>query len=312
MFSNINSSYHALVAEIENKTSKRIQYDINYTWSHALDFNQNESTTTLGNGAFDPYNIDGYAKGANYGNSSFNVPQRLVAWALINSPNIQRNGWLKWAVNDWSLNPVYQAQNGLPYSATIGNGYPSYSAYGSSWNGAGTNYWIPSIGRNTFQMPRTQVVDMKLEKQFSIEAAGKPYHLQLVGEFFNVANHTNVTGVSSTRVQPRIQLVCNERLLRSIGDRTGAVGVLNPDFRSQDWRWCQCQRLWIDQQRRFQLCLQAPARCSSRCDWTSNRCQQPSSTKGTGLRARPFFCAREKSVPEHSQSCRPVPEKNAA
>ncbi len=198
LFSNINSSYHALVAEIENKTSKRIQYDINYTWSHALDFNQNESTTTLGNGAFDPYNIDGYAKGANYGNSSFNVPQRLVAWALINSPNIQRNGWLKWAVNDWSLNPVYQAQNGLPYSATIGNGYPSYSAYGSSWNGAGTNYWIPSIGRNTFQMPRTQVVDMKLEKQFSIEAAGKPYHLQLVGEFFNVANHTNVTGVSST------------------------------------------------------------------------------------------------------------------
>jgi len=198
LFSNINSSYHAMVAEVVNKTSKRVQYDVNYTWSHALDNNQNESTTTLGNGAFDPYNIDGYTKGANYGNSSFNVPSRLVAWALINSPEFQTNGWAKWLVNDWSMNPVYQAQTGLPYSATIGNGSPSYSAYSSSWNGAGTNYWIPAIGRNTYQLPRTQVVDLKLEKQFSVEAAGKPYHLQLVGEFFNVANHKNVTGVSST------------------------------------------------------------------------------------------------------------------
>ena len=63
-----------MVAEIENKTSKRIQYDVNYTWSHALDNNQNESTTTLGNGSFDPYNIDGYMKGANYGNSASTFP----------------------------------------------------------------------------------------------------------------------------------------------------------------------------------------------------------------------------------------------
>jgi hypothetical protein len=198
LFSNINSSYHALVAEFENKTSKLLQYDVNYTWSHALDYNQNETTTTLGSGTFDPYNIDGYKKGANYGNSSFNVPNRLVAWALLNSPNLQRNDWVKWAVNDWSLNPVFQAQNGLPYSATIGTGSPAVSAYSSSWNGAGSNYWIPAIGRNTYRMPNTMVLDLRLEKQFTVQAYDKPYHLQLVGEFFNVANHMNVTGVSST------------------------------------------------------------------------------------------------------------------
>jgi len=198
LFSNINSSYNAGVAEIENKSSKLVQYDVNYTWSHALDFNQNETTTTLSSGVFDPYNIDGYKRGGNYGNSAFNVENRLVAWALINSPNIQRNDWVKWLANDWSLNPVCQAQNGLPYSATIGSGYPSYSAYGSSWNGAGTNYWIPSIGRNTYQMKRTMVVDMRLEKQFVKEIDEKPYHLELMGEFFNVANHQNVTSVSNT------------------------------------------------------------------------------------------------------------------
>lgn len=197
LFSNINSSYNAMVLELQNKSSKLLQYDVNYTWSHALDYNQNESTTTLGNGVFDPYNIGNYPKGANYGNSSFNVPNRLVAWALVNSPRIQTNGWTKWLANDWSLNPVYQAQNGLPYSANIGTGFPSYSAYGSSWNGAGSNYWIPAIGRNTFQMKRTMVVDMRLQKDFTITAADKPYHLQLMGEFFNVANHQNVTSVIS-------------------------------------------------------------------------------------------------------------------
>ena len=198
LMSNINSNYNAMVIELENKTSKHVQFDVNYTWSHALDFNQNASTTTLSSGAFDPYNIGGYSKGGNYGNSIYNIPNRLVAWALINSPNIQTSKWVKYLVNDWSLNPEFQGQNGLPYSATIGTGYPSYSAYGSSWNGAGTNYWIPSIGRNTYQQARIMVLDMRLEKQFPIEVANKTYHLQLMGEFFNLANHQNVTTVSST------------------------------------------------------------------------------------------------------------------
>ena len=198
LMSNINSNYNALVGEIENKSSKHIQYDVNYTWSHALDFNQNASTTTLGNGAFDPYNIDGYRKGANYGNSMYNIPNRLVAWAMINSPSIHGNEWVKWIANDWSMNPEFQAQNGLPYSATIGTGYPSYSAYGSSWNGAGSNYWIPAIGRNTYQQARVMVLDMRLEKQFPIDVHDKLYHLQLLGEFFNLANHQNVTGVNSS------------------------------------------------------------------------------------------------------------------
>jgi hypothetical protein len=198
LMSNINSNYNAMVAEVENKSSKLIQYDVNYTWSHALDFNQNATTTTLSNGAFDPYNIDGFKKGANYGNSIYNIPSRLVAWAMINSPNIQKDNWVKYLVNDWSLNPEFQGQNGLPYSATIGTGYPSYSAYGSSWNGAGSNYWIPALGRNTYKQARVMVLDMRLEKQFPFEVGNKKYYLQLMGEFFNLANHQNVTTVSTT------------------------------------------------------------------------------------------------------------------
>jgi len=195
LFSNINSSYHAAVAEIQDKSSRFVQYDVNYTWSHAADFNQNESTTTLSSGFVDPYNIDGFKKGGNYGNSSFNVPNRLVAWALINGPTVDGGGWAKWLANGWSLNPVYQAQNGLPYSAAINSGSAAGNAYSSGINGGGISSWIPFIGRNTYQMKRTMVADMRLEKQFEVSALDHPYHFQLIGEFFNVANHPNVTGV---------------------------------------------------------------------------------------------------------------------
>ena len=118
LMSNINSSYHAMVAEVVNKTSRRIQYDVNYTWAHALDNNQNSATTTLGNGWFDPYNIDNYPKGANYGNSNFDVRNRLVAWTMINSPEIEGNGWLKQIANHWSVNP---ALPGAERPALFGN-----------------------------------------------------------------------------------------------------------------------------------------------------------------------------------------------
>ena len=53
--SNINSSYQALAAEVQNRSLKSLQFDVNYTWSHALDFNQNATTTTTTNNWYDPY-----------------------------------------------------------------------------------------------------------------------------------------------------------------------------------------------------------------------------------------------------------------
>jgi outer membrane receptor protein involved in Fe transport len=197
LVSNINSSYNAFVAEVQNKTWKMVQFDANYTWSHALDFNQNANTTTMGNGMIDPYNIDGFPRGGNYGNSIYNIPNRLVAWALINSPNVKTNGWLSWIANDWSLNPEFQAQNGLPYCAAFNTGSVSTSAYNSdAWNGA-LSGWLPPIGRNTDQYPRVLIVDSRVEKQFTVDVHDKPYHLQLMGEFFNLANHQNVTTVNT-------------------------------------------------------------------------------------------------------------------
>ena len=42
--SNINSSYNALVMEVQNNNLKLVHWDANYTWAHALDYAQNANT----------------------------------------------------------------------------------------------------------------------------------------------------------------------------------------------------------------------------------------------------------------------------
>ena len=111
--SNVNSSYNAFVAEIQNRSLRSIQFDVNYTWSHALDYNQNATTTNTANSMYDP-NGD---HRADYGNSNYNVPNRLAGYVLYNLPNTHRGDWVKYLANDWAVNSSFQMQNGLPYSA---------------------------------------------------------------------------------------------------------------------------------------------------------------------------------------------------
>ena len=52
--SNVNSSYNGMVVEVQNRSLKSVQFDVNYVWSHALDFNQNATTTNAANNQYAP------------------------------------------------------------------------------------------------------------------------------------------------------------------------------------------------------------------------------------------------------------------
>jgi hypothetical protein len=187
--SNINSSYQAGAVEIQNKSLKSIQFDVNYVWSHALDYNQNATTTTSTNNQYNP----GGSLAPDYGNSNYNVPNRVAGYVLYNFPNTSRGDWMKYLANDWSLNTAFQAQNGLPYSLTMSN-YVSSAALNSSWNGAGGTSWIPVIGRNTLQYPRDIVQDVRLQKAISFT---ERYKGEARLDLYNIYNHQNVTGLST-------------------------------------------------------------------------------------------------------------------
>jgi hypothetical protein len=190
VFSNITSNYNALVVEVQNRSLKSIQFDVNYTWSHALDYAQNATTTTSTNNWLDPY-----ANAlTNYGNSSYNIPNRLVLYALYNFPNpVHKDNPLSYVVNGWSLNESFQAQSGLPYSAAV-SGSTSSNSVSTGWNGTGVTSYIPILGRNTYKYPRHEVDDMRIQKEFAIQR----YTMQLMLNVFNIANKQNIDGLNTT------------------------------------------------------------------------------------------------------------------
>jgi hypothetical protein len=189
LISNINSNYNAMVLEILNRSLHTIQFDVNYTWSHALDFAQQANTTTATNNWYDPY----HNPRINYGNSAYNVPNRAVAYALYRFPNSKTTNWVKYLLNDWSLDNSFQFQNGLPYTVAVS----SYinADIGSYWNGASGSTLIPMIGSNTKRYPHREVDDVRFQKQVSFD---KGRNLQLMCNIFNIANHQNVTSMNTT------------------------------------------------------------------------------------------------------------------
>jgi hypothetical protein len=191
IFSGISSSYYALVVQMNHRMSHHIQFGANYTLSKATDFGQNQSTFSDTNDLLIPGQI-GFEKGA----SINDVPHRFVLNAIATSP-WKKTGWLGWFANDWEFAPVYQWQYGVPYSLTT-SGTPNVGStfgLGSSLNGSGGANRIDAVGRNTFRQPNIWVADFRLAKSFTFQ---EKYGLELSGDFFNVANKQNVTGVNST------------------------------------------------------------------------------------------------------------------
>jgi hypothetical protein len=201
IFSGISSNYNAFVVQLNRRMTNHLQLTSSYTWAHALDYGQNGSTFSDTNDLLSPSDIR-----AEYGNSIFDVRNRVVVSAVAESP-WHVGGWLGYLTNDWLLAPIYSAQSGLPYSL-VTSGTPTfatapdssgtvitYNGLGSSINGSNGRKGIDVIGRNSFRMKRTINMDLRLSKKVRL---GEHYSVELLGEAFNIFNHQNVTGVNNT------------------------------------------------------------------------------------------------------------------
>ncbi len=199
IFSGITSNYEAMVAQFKHRFSNYISADANYTWSHALDYGENNTTGASATALLDPTNIR-----LDYGNSNQNVPNRLVVYGVADSP-WHVKGWLGYLANDFELAPDFQLQTGLPYSVNINGasstltvtpGSPVQSIIStSSFNGSGGANRVPVFIRNAYQQPKTYVVDLRASKRVVVR---ERYTLEFFGEAFNLANHQNVTSVNAS------------------------------------------------------------------------------------------------------------------
>jgi hypothetical protein len=197
IFSGTNSNYEGLVGQLNHRFSNHVSFMANYTWSHALDYGENNQTATVASNLLDPQNLR-----AEYGNSNQNVPNRLVLNSVMTSP-WKVKGPLGYLANDFEISPSYALQSGLPYSMTTsgtlssgfaGTGVTPLSGIGGGINGSNGTFRVPGIERNGFAQRKTNVLDLRISKRFAVTERVK---LELYGESFNLVNHQNVTGVNT-------------------------------------------------------------------------------------------------------------------
>jgi hypothetical protein len=184
--SGVNTSYNAGVLQVNHRFAHHLQFSAIYTWSHAIDMGQNQQTFTNTNSTLIPLNI-----AAEKGNSIYDIPHRFVLHAVMTSPWKMSNSFAKWFVNDWSLNPVYQIQSGYDYKLGT-NGTPTG---GVSSGPTGSNGDFRVGPPNDFHMRAMWLMNARLSKSFSFT---ERYKLELLTDFFNIANKQNIMGVVTT------------------------------------------------------------------------------------------------------------------
>jgi hypothetical protein len=187
VISGINSNYQALVVEVKHRMSHNIQFDASYTYSHSIDYGQNQTTFTGTDSVLVPGNM-----GLEKGNSIYDVPNRFVVSAVMASP-WKTNGWQGFFANGWQLSPIVQVQNGLPYTLSVSGNAPGGTQ--GSINGSGGTNRIDVLGNNSFRMPMTLEPDVRLSKSFTFQ---ERYKLELSTDFFNFINKQNVMSVNNT------------------------------------------------------------------------------------------------------------------
>jgi hypothetical protein len=195
--SDVNSWYNSMVITLRRRMQHGFEFTANYTWGKAEDGGQVPGSGGTFNGT--DYPIDPYNRKLEYGLSDLDQRHRFVANAVW-MPSFKSlcNPAARMILDGWALSTIVTMSTGQPVTPYI-SGYPSGAPDGGvtggvSYAGAtnGRAGWLP---RNGFTAPGYHNVDFRLGRQFAFSERMK---LSLIGEAFNLFNHTNVSGVNTT------------------------------------------------------------------------------------------------------------------
>jgi hypothetical protein len=203
--SRANSTYEAGMLQVD-RYSGPLTLHARYTYSHAMDWNPNESDYAAGNDVLDPENF-----GMEYGVSNLDIRHSLVASAIYQVP-WKPPGRAGKLANGWMISGILQARSGLPYTMrTTGSLAKLFTSSGTAISGLGMgmngsggdnrvygmgndNHFY-NIGRNTYRYPSSWKADLRLGRRIDLSGGRQ---LELMAESFNLFNHQNVTELETT------------------------------------------------------------------------------------------------------------------
>lgn len=218
-----NSNYNSLQTYAQKRFSGASQINLAYTWAKNLTDNQNDRTNAPENS----YNIR-----LDRGRATLDRRQVFTANAIYELPFFKgQRDFAGHLLGGWQLSSIVTLQSGLPFTATtnfdasgLGN-VPALQAGNrpnvlcdpnanaphtfEQWftttcfqlnptSGVGFPNFVGNGGRGVIQGPPTKRVDFSVFKNIDFNEQIK---LQLRGEAFNIFNHTNFRGITSTAIQ---------------------------------------------------------------------------------------------------------------
>ncbi len=218
-----NSAYHGLTANLRKRFSKKYEFLVSYTWSHAID-----SSTDL-QSPLAPQ--DNRRPDLERSRSSFDQRHRFVLSGVYQSGKLSGDGFFSKFFSDWTVAPIVEVSSGRPFNILVGadvnfdggalTDRPSIVAAGSptrvgclppvtsplsptgffqpfchndgQLDGSFTDPPRGNLGRNFGTRPYTVFTDLRLARRFHMTERWK---LDVVADMFNIINRFNVADVN--------------------------------------------------------------------------------------------------------------------
>jgi len=196
-YSDVNSWYNSMVISLHRPMQHGLEFTMNYTLSRAYDGGQVAGSNGTFNGT--DYPIDPNNRKLEYALSDLDQRHRFVT-SVVWMPSAKgiSNRTERSILDGWAFSTIITMSTGqpvTPYLASYPSGGPDGGITGGvSYAGstAGRASWLP---RNSFTAPGFHNVDFRIGRQFAVTERLK---LSLIGEAFNLFNHTNVSSVNTS------------------------------------------------------------------------------------------------------------------
>jgi len=192
--SDVNSWYHSFVATLKKRMSAGLEFVGNYTLAKAVDDGQVPGQFGTFNGTDTP--IDPYNRKLEHARSDLDQRHRFVG-SVVYIPQFTKkisNPGLRYLLHGYALSTIVTVGTGQPVTGTI-SGNPAGAIAGGPTGGAVNNSGTatggrsPGLPRNFYTGPGASNVDVRVSREFVFREKLK---LSLLGEAFNIFNHTNV------------------------------------------------------------------------------------------------------------------------
>jgi hypothetical protein len=122
--SGASANYHSLQVNIEKGTTRNLYFQLSYTYAHALDSGSSFENAGFGENSTRGYNQ--FNTALNYGDSAFDVRQRLVFSPIYITPTVRRAAnWydpVNLALSGWEVTGIVTAATGFPYDVSYAGG----------------------------------------------------------------------------------------------------------------------------------------------------------------------------------------------